>query len=297
MSSDSGRTGYSDSSGIMSLDSGVVCKENTPQHPLLDDYELISSIERGKYGLVKNRETGVICFLKIIVKNDEAVPSSILLSRRDECRLMSKGNHFHICPLTDCIETKGSLYMVCKYFPKSLATSSMDGATAGQIHSIFSSLITGILNMEQENMTHASLSPSRVLLCEDYTVKICGMSHVIHSHWCLNESLQEHQEHHSITCFKAPEAREVECTYYGPAAHVYSLACILYYILNEKAPPAVRLQEYLKATLLCDNDISPLQRNLYVLMMSMCSEDPDERISTKEVQQIFERHMECLVQC
>eukprot|EP01135_Chromosphaera_perkinsii_P004253 Nk52_evm5s273 gene=Nk52_evmTU5s273 len=274
----------------LSTDSGVVEEDDALQHPLQNKYELAVSIEKGKYGLVEDKETGMLYFLKIILKNDETVTSSVMLLKRDECQLTSRLTHPYISSPKDSMETQGSLYLVYEYIPESLHTSLTDWSSS-QICSLFSSLVSGITFIEQEGMSHTGLCPSKVLVHKDYTVKICGISHVVQSLICMNESSRDCQFN---CCFEAPEARERGCTYSGPEAHVYSLACILYYIMNaKKVPPASGMQEHLETILRCQINMPPFRKNLYKLMISMCSENPLERISTTGLKEKFERHMEC----
>eukprot|EP01135_Chromosphaera_perkinsii_P009473 Nk52_evm16s1763 gene=Nk52_evmTU16s1763 len=258
----------------------------TAKHVLLQDYDMVTSIEQGRYALLRHHQSQDFCFLKILVKGDRVMQSGLLMRRRDEIRLMQMLKHSSICSIRQLVETHNSLYMVCDYFPDSLETLECPLDLQG-ICLVFTAVVEGISYLQNKGISHNDLSPDKIRLTKENGVKICGFSKVTESPWCMTEEMT-----YSHACYQPPEARETNCSYDGFKAHIYSLGCILYYLMNGNThPPFLGLENCLSEQIIkFGEDIPHWRKALYKLVRGMCRDEADERISLSEVLRQFKHH-------
>eukprot|EP01135_Chromosphaera_perkinsii_P000183 Nk52_evm4s39 gene=Nk52_evmTU4s39 len=254
------------------------------KHAFLNRYEMLSTVSRSRFAVVRELETGNTFFLKIWVKEVGEVDSGTNMTLMDEHYLFKTLNDENLCNCHDIVETLRSVYQLIEYHPISLAHICEERLSLKDIGSLFMTLVNGVKYLESMGMTHFDLCPSKVRISENQETgerksKIGSFSRILQTQYCLNENLP-----FTDICFVAPEAREINCTFDGFKASVYSLGCILNYMLSRKRPSLERMAEYIDLS----DRISELGKaefaeGLESLIQNMCCEEPEERISVSDV--------------
>eukprot|EP01135_Chromosphaera_perkinsii_P000184 Nk52_evm5s39 gene=Nk52_evmTU5s39 len=268
------------SSGISSAstESGGHCgtiQEEYVGHPLMSQYTLISSLERGHLGLLRDRMTGDICFLKIFSKGNGDLASEQMLAIRDECLYLKCLSHPSICKLIDVVETDHTIYMVLEHYPHSMLNLQGQAMLLPQCMTVFSSLVSAVAHLHSNGICHTNLCPQKILITDDFNVKICGLSRLVKSQWCLNET---NEEEYSDIRYVAPEAREIGATFDGFRANIFTLGCLLRFLCQECR---------LSMDKTSDNCNEGLQEKLSTLIVSMCELEPEDRPSIETVERNF----------
>lgn len=155
-----------------------------------------------------------------------------------------------------------------------------------KILSFFVQICLALDYLHENNMMHRDLKPANVLVNQRGIVKLCDFGLSIH---------HEKEVHKSVISnavlgtpyFMAPEVTQGR--YYGPAADVWSLGVLLYYMITLRKPfegkdkfeVAVSINNNTPDQSLVPNTFNPLLRQL--LFEGLLKKKPSERPTIREV--------------
>ena len=240
---------------------------NESGHPFLQKYEMVTGIVEQKYAAVKEHGTEKTFFLKIIPKKTaDVVGSTDALRALEEGGILKRVTHPNVCEVHDIVETSRSHYLVLELLE--FGFGDLEERISGKESSIFLRVLEGLAYCHSRDVVHGDLCISRIRFNSDFHAKLVGFSKGSYCLQCLNDGIK----HRDPSCI-APEARELNCSYDGAKADVYSLGCVLYYIMHYKRPSRSGTFEFKEN----------LDESLKELIVSMTQSDPDLRPNLEEV--------------
>lgn len=202
-----------------------------------DDFEKISTIGRGSYGVVykvRKRVSQDIVALKRVKLNtntngyEEGIPSSSLR----EIAALKNLRHPNIMELFEVIHTGTSIYLVFEYLDQDLK-KILDDTSSGLAEKVARNymwqLLKGIAFCHTRRILHRDLKLQNLLVNKDGVVKLAdfGLARG------MSLPLRVYTKEVVTLWYRAPELL-LGAEIYGPAVDIWSLGCIFYEMLTKK---------------------------------------------------------------
>jgi len=204
--------------------------------PEVAGYELLAELGRGGMGVVyKARQTrlGRIVALKMLLAGAHAGPQELGRFRR-EAEAVARLQHPHIVQIFEVGEQQGCPYLVLEYVEGgNLAEKLKDGPLPDRAAAELVALLASAVHAaHQGGIVHRDLKPANVLLTTNSTPKITDFGLAKRLDGASAQTLSGALL--GTPNYMAPE--QAEGSHVGPAADVYGLGAILYYLLTGGPP-------------------------------------------------------------
>ncbi|XP_021493934.1 sperm motility kinase X-like [Meriones unguiculatus] len=247
-------------------------KVTVPEEALLrNSYKILNTICQGSFGEVKlawHLLTQTQVALKVLPKNSSIVTSEI--------EIMKSLNHPNIIQLYQIIDTEVNTYLVMEYVNGRglLDRIQEDGHLQEQeARRFFQQIGSAVHYCHSKGVVHRDLRPENILMDSEGNIKL--------SDFGLSIQVNPGQKLHSFICslpFCAPELLQGK-DYDGPAADMWSLGVLLYFMTTGCLPFQAPTNPGIKQKILCAKYYSPshLSANVLNIIRQLLTLDPSKR--------------------
>lgn len=211
--------------------------ERNPKRKVEEEFEKISTIGRGSYGVVykvRRRSSGDIAALKRVRLNtnvqglEDGIPSSSLR----EIAALKSLKHPNILQLQDIIHTGSCLYLVFEHLDQDLKKTlneTSSGFSVKIVQSFMWQLLKAISFCHSRRILHRDIKLQNLLVNKDGCIKLAdfGLAR------SMAMPLKVYTKDVVTLWYRAPELL-MGSNIYGPAIDVWSLGGVFYEILTKK---------------------------------------------------------------
>ena len=199
----------------------------------LSQFEIIEKLGAGSYGKVmkaREKSTGEIVAMKFIntSENGNGVPRAAF----DEIQALQQVRWCpNICRLENSFKTSKGLCLVSEYCEYDLqGLRSLTDISVMQFKSMVRQILTGLNAIHEAGLMHRDLKPENILMTARNEVKIADFG-LARSY--KDVSLRRLTADIGTRSYQAPELL-LGSTNYGPAIDIWSLGCVLYFLITNK---------------------------------------------------------------
>lgn len=204
---------------------------------MMDQYEFISSISQGTYGVVyKGRclTSGVIkAFKRVKKQGKNNQPESFPLTSLREIQILSSLHHPNIVGLQEvCLTKSRGILKVMDYAEfdlKRILEIKKEAFSASEIKCILKQILQALEFLHDHWIMHRDLKPSNILYDNKGSIKLCDFGLARH----FGEPLGNYTPLVVTLYYRAPELL-LGAEKYSPAIDMWSLGCIMAEIILGK---------------------------------------------------------------
>ena len=249
------------------------------------DYDLVSEIARGGMGVVykaRQRSLGRVVALKVLSSGEFASPEFVRRFRA-EATAAARLQHPNIVAIHEVGEHEGVRYFTMDFVEGPDLARSMDGrplrpdVAATQLRTI----AEAIEHAHRQGILHRDLKPSNVLIDPFGEPRVTDFG--LAKELAVESDLTETGQVLGTPGYLPPEQADPSLGPLTPAADVYSLGAILYYMLTARAPfVAGSLQEILRQVAV-EDPVAPrvlnpgVPRDLETICLKCLERAPERR--------------------
>ncbi|CAD8090260.1 unnamed protein product [Paramecium sonneborni] len=216
----------------------------------------------------------------------------------NEIRIMRQLNHPNLINLHEVYENKAQIYLIidlARGGSLEYALKVLNGPVPFlSAKVIFRQIVEGLNGLHEKNIMHRDLKPDNILFREFVPLKRYGLIHmgpnIMVSDFGVSSQVQEKLNVYQYTGtpgYMAPEVFETELDQtktYNEKCDIFSLGCILYYLLIGK-PLFANKQANMEMKIdwmVVEQELNS-SHSLTMLLQRMLSPNPQERPSCKEI--------------
>jgi cytochrome c peroxidase len=206
--------------------------------PIIPGYQILHELGRGAVGVVyKARDVRLqrLVAVKTILSGSFTAPDQVARFRT-ETQAVARMQHANIVQIYDVGEVRGLPYCALEFVDGGTLTNAVreQPMPPREAAGLLETLARAMHSAHQRGIVHRDLKPDNILLTSERVPKISDFGLAK----CL-EADKGHTETGSILgtpSFMAPEQATGDTKQVGPAADIWALGGILYYLLTAKLP-------------------------------------------------------------
>ena len=229
---------YTDKESLMKLFKETFYKNvNTGYRNINDDYVIVDSIGKGKFGVVKLGKPKANLMQKVAIKFVDKASNNIYsvfeINQWEKYifSFLSKISHPNIIHPISLYEDVNCIYYVYEYIQNGDLKQFIKkgNVKSANIMKITYQIVNGLYALHNYGILHRDLKPSNILITKDEIVKIIdfGLSKI------MGVTDKTNRQCGSLT-FKSPELLKGKM--YSLKTDIWSLGITLFYLKNNKAP-------------------------------------------------------------
>ena len=252
------------------------------------DYDLLQEIARGGMGIIykaRQRSLGRIVAVKVLISGEFARPEFVQRFRT-EAEAAARLQHPNIVAIHEVGEHEGVRYFSMDYVEGTNLAQHLNGQSLPPIQAAdyLRTIAEAVHYAHQQGLLHRDLKPSNVLIDPFGEPRITDFG--LAKELSGSSDLTLTGQVLGTPGYLPPEQADPTCGPLTPAADIYSLGAILYFILTTRAPFAAgSLHETLRQVLTCD-PVAPrllnpeIPRDLQTICLKCLEREPHRRYAT-----------------